>query len=236
MDAPDRLSRGNSGHERRPAAAHIDGPAVTVAIPVYNGGRTITAALQSVFEQTYTDYEIIVIDDGSTDDTGAEVAQWGGRVRYERQANGGPARARNQALRHARGRYVAFLDADDVWLPRKLERQIAYFTEHPETGLLHTAALVSRAPTRTALEALDTPAREVINDPPARVYCDLFHSRLDINTLTVMARRDVLLECGGFNERRELHVEDWDLWLRIASRYPIGYIDLPLAVHRPEAG
>jgi len=237
VDAADRLSRGTSSHEQRPAASGSDGtPTVTVVIPVYNGGRTIGPALQSVFDQTYTDYEVIVVDDGSTDDTAAEVARWAGHVRYERQANGGPARARNKALRLARGRFVAFLDADDVWLPRKLERQIAYFAEHPDTGLLHTAAMVSRAPTRTALEALDTPSREAINEPPARVYCDLFHSRLDINTLTVMARRDVLLECGGFNERRELHVEDWDLWLRIASRYPIGYIDLPLAVHRPGGG
>src|SRR5439155_1043267 len=70
-------------------------------------------------------------------------------------------------------------------------------------------------------------------DKPKRVYCDLFHGRLDINTLTVMVPRKVLLECGGFDERRELHVEDWDLWLRIAARHPVGYLSWPLAVHRP---
>jgi glycosyltransferase involved in cell wall biosynthesis len=208
-------------------------PEVTVAIPVYNGGRTIAAALQSVFEQTYTNYEVIVVDDGSTDDTAAQVAKWAGRVRYECQQNGGPASARNEALRYARGRYVAFLDADDVWLPLKLERQLAYFARYPETGLLHTATLVSPAPTHTALAALAKPASDDAGAPPRRVYADLFHGRFDISTLTVMAPREVLLACGGFDERRELHVEDWDLWLRVAARFPIGFLDIPLAVHRP---
>ena len=208
-------------------------PQVTVVIPAFNAGRIITAALQSVFGQTYRDYEVIVVDDGSTDDTAAQVAEWGDRLTYVHKPNGGPASARNEALRRARGRLIAFLDADDVWLPRKLERQVAYFDKFPETGLLHSAALVSRAPTPTALQTLDKIPLDEVGNPPAKVYCDLFHGRLDINTLTVMVPRDVLLECGGFDERRELHVEDWDLWLRIAARHPVGYLSFPLAVHRP---
>jgi glycosyltransferase involved in cell wall biosynthesis len=208
-------------------------PETTVAIPVFNAGRTIGAALQSVFAQTYRDYEVIVVDDGSTDDTASQVAEWGDRVTYVYQPNRGPAGARNEALRHAHGRFIAFLDADDIWLPRKLERQVAYFARFPETGLLHTAALVSHAPTRTALETTDSLTPDTFDAPPHRVYCDLFHGRLDINTLTVMAPRHVLLQCGGFDERRELHVEDWDLWLRIAARHPVGYLNSPLAVHRP---
>jgi GT2 family glycosyltransferase len=205
----------------------------TVAIPVFNAGRTIGAALQSVFAQTYRNYEVIVVDDGSTDDTASQVAEWGDRVTYVYQPNRGRAGARNEALRHARGRFIAFLDADDVWLPRKLENQIAYFVRFPETGLLHTAALMSDAPTRTALETTDALTPDVFDAPPNQVYCDLFHGRLDIDTLTVMAPRTVILECGGFDERRELHVEDWDLWLRIAARHPVGYLRSPLAVRRP---
>ena len=144
-------------------------PHVTVAIPAFNAGRTIGAALQSVFAQTYRDYEVIVVDDGSTDDTAAQVAEWGDRLAYVSQPNRGPAGARNEALARARGTFIAFLDADDVWLPRKLERQVAYFARFPETGLLHTAALVSRAPTRTALETLDTLTPNTIGPPPARV-------------------------------------------------------------------
>jgi glycosyltransferase involved in cell wall biosynthesis len=199
-------------------------PEVTVAIPVYNGGRTIGAALQSVFEQTYTNYEVIVVDDGSTDDTAVQVTKWADRVRYQRQQNSGPASARNVALRSARGRYVAFLDADDIWLPAKLERQIAYFARFPQTGLLHTGAVVSSAPTHAALDAIGAAPGDDADTPPRLAYGDLFHGWLDISTLTVMAPRDVLLE---------LHVEDWDLWLRVAARFPLGFIAAQLAIHRP---
>jgi glycosyltransferase involved in cell wall biosynthesis len=208
-------------------------PDVTVAIPAYNAGLTIGAALQSVFDQTFTNYEVVVVDDGSTDDTASQIARWGDRVRYTCQPNSGPAAARNEALRHARGRYVAFLDADDVWLPRKLEHQIAYFARFPDTGLLHTATLVSREPTLAAIEALGARHAERAGDPPRRMFGDLFHGRFDVRTLTVMAPREVLLDCGGFDERREIHVEDWDLWLRVAARFPVGFLDIPLAVHRP---
>ena len=208
-------------------------PHVTVIIPAYNAGRTITAALESVFAQTYSDFDVIVVDDGSTDDTALRVAEWGARVTYIRQQNGGPASARNEAVRHSRSPLIAFLDADDVWLPRKLERQVAYFARFPETGLLHSAAIVSRTPTQAVLDTADTVPVEVLGAAPTNVFCDLFHARLEINTLTVMTRRDVLTELGGFDERRELHVEDWDLWLRIAARHPVGYLPTPLAVHRP---
>ena len=208
-------------------------PQVTVIIPAYNAGRTITAALQSVFAQTYRDYDVIVVDDGSTDDTALRVAEWGDRATYVRQENAGPASARNEALRHSSSPLVAFLDADDVWMPRKLERQVAYFARFPETGLLHSGAIVSRTPTDTLLETLDTVPVDALGDPPSNVYCDLFHGVLEIYTLTVMVRRDVLTAVGGFDERRELHVEDWDLWLRIAARHTVGYLPNALAVHRP---
>src|ERR1700733_8382922 len=149
-------------------------PEVTVVIPAFNAGRIITAALQSVFGQTYRDYEVIVVDDGSTDDTASQLAEWRDRLTYVYQPNGGPGSARNEGLRRARGRLIAFLDADDVWLPRKLERQVAYFDKFPETGLLHAATIVSRAPATTALQTLDTVPLDDVGNPPARVYCDLF--------------------------------------------------------------
>jgi glycosyltransferase involved in cell wall biosynthesis len=201
-------------------------------IPVYNGGRTIVAALRSVFAQTYRDFEVIVVDDGSTDDTADRVSTWGDAVTYLAQANGGPARARNTALARARGRFVAFLDADDAWFPTKLERQVAYFKEFPNTGLLHTGMLVSAAPAAALLEAVDG----VVTSPhvlPTNQFASVFHGDVDVNTLTVMIQREVLGEVEWFDERRELHVEDWDLWLRIAARYPVGYLAAPLAVHRP---
>src|SRR5216684_1906852 len=208
-------------------------PEVTVIIPAYNAGRTISAALQSVFAQTYRNYEVIVVDDGSTDDTAMRVRECGNRVQHIRQANAGPGRARNEGIRRAAGRLIAFLDADDVWLPRKLQLQVDYFERFPGTGLLHTATIVSRTPTPTLRETVDTLPLDAPADPPRHVFGDLFHAAIDINALTVMVRRDVLADVGGFDERRELHVEDWDLWLRIAARFPIGYTPFPLAVHRP---
>jgi len=100
-------------------------PEVSVVIPAYNAGRTISAALASVFAQTYRDFEVIVVNDGSTDDTAQRLEEWSGRLVTICQRNGGPGRARNEGIARARGRLIAFLDADDIWLPRKLERQVA---------------------------------------------------------------------------------------------------------------
>src|SRR5207253_10816654 len=112
----------------------IANPDVSVVIPAFNAASTIDAALQSVFAQTYRSFEVIVVDDGSEDATAARVAEWGDRVVYVRQPNGGPGRARNVGIAHARGRLIAILDADDAWMPRKLQQQVAYFDRFPETG------------------------------------------------------------------------------------------------------
>jgi GT2 family glycosyltransferase len=209
-------------------------PTVSVVIPAYNAGRTIDAALRSVFAQTYRDFEVVVIDDGSVDDTAERVGAWGDTVAFRRQHNAGPAAARNHGIRIARGRLLAFLDADDIWLPTKLERQVAYFEAFPETGLLHTAALVSRNPVSAMFERGEEPAGEMV--PPENEYCALFHCDRYVRTLTVMVPRAVVQDVGGFDERRELHVEDWDLWLRIAARHPVGYLPATLAIHRPDGG
>lgn len=112
-------------------------PRVSVLIPTYNYGRFLSAALESVFAQTYTDYEVIVLDDGSTDDTAQVVAAYP-QVRYIYQENAGIAAARNRLLDEARGEFAAFLDADDLWLPEKLELQVAYLDAHPECSAVFT--------------------------------------------------------------------------------------------------
>jgi glycosyltransferase involved in cell wall biosynthesis len=196
-------------------------PHVSVVIPVFNSARFIAGALRSVFAQTFTDFEVVVVDDGSEDrDALLEaLGEFSDRIRYVRQPNGGPAKARNTGVAHAAGSLVAFLDADDEWMPEKLARQVAYFNQFPETGLLHTAVVHG------------TPDGAIAG-PPRHAFCELFHTDFFIRTLTVMMPRSVFNELRGFDERREVHVEDWDLWLRIAARYPIGYIDEPLAFHR----
>lgn len=197
-------------------------PHVSVVIPVFNSAPLVGAALRSVFAQTFSDYEVIVVDDGSEDcdQLTAELAAFAGQIQFIRQPNGGPASARNTGIARATGQLVAFLDADDEWLPEKLARQVEYFHRHPETGLLHTAVVDA------------TGAGTAVDGPPTHAFCDLFHTRFYVNTLTVMMPRRLLNEVGGFDERRQIHVEDWDLWLRIAARHPIGFISEPLAYHR----
>lgn len=198
-------------------------PRVSVIIPVYNGARWIGHALRSVFAQTYTDFEVIVVDDGSTDALDEALSEWADRVIFTRQPNRGPASARNVGIRLAAGTLVAFLDADDEWLPEKLALQVAYFEQYPQTGLLHTDVVRSGGHRADETEPFK---------PPVNVFCPLFHTEFFIRTLTVMVPRRVLLDAGGFDERREIHVEDWDLWLRIAARHAVGHLPRRLALHR----
>jgi glycosyltransferase involved in cell wall biosynthesis len=209
-------------------------PRVSVIIPAYNAGRTVDTALHSAFAQTYRNFEVIVIDDGSSDDTAERLAAWGQAITFRRQPNAGPAAARNHGIQLARGELLAFLDADDVWLPTKLERQVEYFDRFPDTGLLHTDAHTTRSTLTVMFETPERPAVEM--EPPANRYCELFHCDRYVKTLTTMVPRHVLQRVGLFDERREFHVEDWDLWLRIAAEYPVGYLDETLAIHRPDGG
>jgi glycosyltransferase involved in cell wall biosynthesis len=202
--------------------------AVSVIIPAFNSASTIRSAVASVEAQTFRDFEIIVVDDGSTDGT-ADVLESTAHLRVVRQANGGPGAARNAGINLAKGRLIGFLDADDMWLPDKLARQVPYFERFPETGLLHAPILIFPAPEANP----PLPARPNQNlSPPRSQYCELFHIDVIINTLSVLVRRTVLMEVEGFDERREVHVEDWDLWLRIAARYPVGYQPQPAGLHR----
>lgn len=203
-------------------------PTVSIVIPAYNAAACIQEALASVFEQTYTDFEVVVVDDGSTDATVEEVQRWGDRVTLIRQDNRGPGAARNAGIARSRGRLIAFQDADDLWLPDKLQLQVDYFARYPETGLLHTAT----CPPGTSWAGL--PPRSTLGmSPPQEQFGPVFQTDVDVNTLTVMTCRGVLDTVGGFDERREIHVEDWDLWLRIAARYPVGYLPHATAIRRP---
>ena len=196
---------------------------VSVVIPVFNAATLVGTALRSVFAQTFRDFEVIVVDDGSEDhlELNQTLAGWAGRIQYIRQPNGGPASARNTGIAHSTGQLIAFLDADDEWLPEKLARQVEYLQQYPETGLLHTGVAGSAT------------ASTAVPGAPRNAFCELFHTAFFVNTLTVMVPRRVFAVVGGFDERREIHIEDWDLWLRIAAQYPMGYIGEPLAFHRP---
>jgi glycosyltransferase involved in cell wall biosynthesis len=192
-------------------------------MPAYNAGRFIGMALSSVQAQTFRDHEIIVIDDGSTDNTSERAAEVAPEALLLRQANGGPGRARNAGIARARGRLVAFLDADDVWFPDALATLVNFARRHPDAGLVHAEYEPSYLTGPPPLEAT----------LPRLRFCEIFHQLHPVPTGAVLVPRKVLEEVGGFDERREVYVEDWELWLRIAARHPVGYVARSVLWHRP---
>jgi glycosyltransferase involved in cell wall biosynthesis len=111
---------------------------ISVIISAYNSSQYILEALDSVFAQSFTDFEVIVVDDGSTDDTRQKIHNYPHAIRYFYQENGGPSKARNLGIRESKGKYIAFLDANEIWLPSKLDKQLAEFKKNPELGMVIT--------------------------------------------------------------------------------------------------
>lgn len=203
-------------------------PRVSVVIPTFNHGRYVGEAVRSALDQSYQDLEVIVIDDGSTDDTREVIRGFGGRVRYFHQENRGLAAARNRGIEESRGSFVAFLDADDLWLPRKLERQLEVFDQHPSASLVYAGIF-----------EVDGEGRVLTEVRPRHRGMALPQLLLDNVVIgsgtTAVVPRECLREVGGFDERLPV-CEDWDLWLRIVRRYELDYADEPLAMYRLHAG
>ena len=200
-------------------------PTVSVVIPAYNSGATLTATINSVLAQTYADYEIIVVDDGSTDNTRAQVETFGSRVHYAYQRNSERSAARNHGIRLARGKYIAFLDADDRWLPEKLAKQVALLEHKPDLALVYCwANLIDPSGAARGLIGQDFPIEQA-------AHCAAFEGLLlgrSIPTLCTIIRAACLATTGVFDEQI-CYIEDWDLWLRFALHYPIGFVPEALA-------
>lgn len=203
---------------------------VSVIIPAWNAERYLAETIESALAQTRPPSEIIVVDDGSEDRT-LEVAQrYAPRVRAIRKPNGGPASARNEAIRNSSGEYLAFLDSDDVWVADKLEEQVAYLDRHREVGLVYGQALIF---TQQGVERVFGRRIGFTEDPSFRLllYGDF------IPNSTVVIRRGCAEAVGPLNERRDLiAVEDYEYWMRIARRFPIAGISRPLAYYRLRDG
>lgn len=191
---------------------------VSVVIPSYNYGRYVAEAIDSALGQTLPPLEVIVVDDGSTDDTPQVLATYGDRIRVLRQKNAGVAIARNSGIAAARGEYVAFLDADDVWLPRKLELQMPRF--EGAVGLVHCGVEfgnVIQLPRvgGDVADALLLLEPDVIHGPGS----------------TVVVPKRVAEEIGGFDASLPAS-EDWDFIYRVASRYRVAHVAEPLVHYR----
>ena len=200
-------------------------PLVTVVIPNYNCGRFLADAVDSVLQQTYTRCEIVVVDDGSTDDSRDVARRYGDRLRVVTQANQGVSAARNTGIAHARGELVAFLDADDLWKPEKLARQVPLFA-NPAVGIVYCG-----------LEYVDESLRPLGTNLTGRRGSVLREIALLRGTVvlaggsTAVARRVCFDEAGGF-DREMSTAADWDMWRRIACRWEVDVVREPLMRYR----
>jgi glycosyltransferase involved in cell wall biosynthesis len=202
-------------------------PLISVIIPSYNAARYLPQAIESVLAQSYRPFEILVIDDGSTDDTVSVLEKYRSSIRYFRQPNGGPARARNRGIAEARGRYIAFLDADDIWLPNKLSQQVQCLERNAEAALVHSD--IYYLDDETQLQSLREVGRASYVGNCYRLLLE--HNRIIFST--VLVRRESLAQVGGFDEQiRHASTEDYDLVLRLGRRFPFAYIPEPLTVYR----
>ena len=202
---------------------------VAVVVPCYNAASYLARALDSVLAQTYTNFRLCVVDDGSTDETARLLrgyAEYGSCVRQQRS---GAAAARNRGISVCKERYIAFLDADDYWLPTKLERQIALLEQNPGVGLVCSdcATIEGRKNIGSYFSNTKVPKT-------GRLF-ELLTRECFIFTPTVVVRRACMEEVGLFNESLEVS-EDFELWLRIAARWDVAVVPEVLAVRetRPE--
>jgi glycosyltransferase involved in cell wall biosynthesis len=203
-------------------------PLVSIIIPAYNPGGLIRETILSVLAQTYANYEIIVVDDGSTDDTAEIVKRIDDpRLKYYFQPNSGlPAKPRNKGVELARGAYLAFLDHDDVWLPRKLEVQMAVVDKDPLIGLVCANGYFMPGGDKTRRLMVKGIKSGYLKDRTFLPGNVVFQS-------TALVRKECFKRVGGFNEDPELKaIEDYDLWLRLYAKYPCYFLEEPLAYYR----
>jgi glycosyltransferase involved in cell wall biosynthesis len=205
------------------------GDLVSVVIATYNMGQYLPQAVQSVLAQTYPNVEVQIVDDGSTDDTPTIVRQWDGhpRVRVHPQANAGKAHAMNQGVALSGGSFIAYLDADDIWLPEKLARQMPLFAAQSEFGVVYSD-----------YERMDGEGRPLQKGPThmhrGRVSGPLLIENF-VPYSTAVVRRECFDRIGGFDETIRMGL-DYDLWLRLSAHCQFDFIPAPTARYRIWAG
>ena len=201
-----------------------DHPRVSVIIPTYNRATLVVEAVASALAQTYRDFEVLVVDDGSTDGTLKALAPFLGEVKLQRLSRRrGVSAARNLGIAAARGQWLAFLDSDDLWLPEKLARQMAFLGNKPDCLICQTEEIWMRRGVR-------------VNPPLTHLKAGgrIFLRSLErcmVSPSAVILRRSLLKANGAFDENLPA-AEDYDLWLRLAWRYEVGLVPEPLVIKR----
>lgn len=192
---------------------------VSVIIPTYNREHVITRAVDSVLAQTFQDFELLIVDDGSRDGTHERLTAYGNRITYLYQENHGVSHARNTGIRASAGEFVAFLDSDDVWMPDKLEHQIAAMMSQPDIPLCHTEEIWIRNGVR-----VNPGKKHRKHGGYIFPYC---LPLCVVSPSSIVLRRWVFDRIGLFDETLPA-CEDYDLWLRIAPRYNVLFLEEPL--------
>ena len=214
-------------------------PLVSIVIPAYNCAAFVAEAVQSALDQDYPSTEVIVVNDDSSDKTPSVLRSFGDAIRVIDQKNSGAAVARNNGLAAARGEYVAFLDADDVWLQGKLSVQVAHLQENQDVGIVFTDWHVwpTDADGRFHLPALDKTPRQGVNADPT--HSGWLYNRLlfdcELLTTTVMLRASLVRAIGGFDTTM-YSGEDYDFWLRASREAKISKLACVGALYRTVAG
>ncbi len=201
-------------------------PLVSIVVPTYNCAAFLPSSIGSILAQTYDSYEIIVINDGSTDNTSEVLQPFMQKIRYiQLEQNRGGAAARNIGIRSARGKYIAFFDADDLWLPEKLQTDIGYFNRYPDVSMVCSRHINMDEHGKVFDEA---PGKQL---PSGNVFSQLFSEQNFVITSSVTVRKEVFEAVGVFDEEL-VNCQDWDLWLRIAFHFKVAGINKPLVKYR----
>lgn len=197
---------------------------VSVIVPVYNHEEYIEDCVESILPQTYRNFEVIVVDDGSTDNTAEKLLKYRDKINYLYKENGGGASALNVGIKASKGNYIAWLSSDDMFLPEKLELQIKRFEEDPELGLVHSDwYTIDKKGKITGHEKASNYGKD-------KVILELLKHNF-INGSTTMIRRECFLKVGLFDENMR-YSADGDLWSRLIRYYEFGHIPLPLIKYR----
>lgn len=204
----------------------IDNPLVSIVIPTYNRAELVTQAIVSALQQDYKPIEIIVIDDGSTDETSEQISKFGNRVNYWKTKNNGQSAARNFGVHLAKADFIAFLDDDDLFDKKKTSLQMQIFNTYPETALVacQTKQQISG---KNIEEAILTSQRKKRGYVPFEEIASTPHTSI-APSASIFRKKD-FIENGGF-DTGITHGEDWDLVIRIASKKPVYFLDEPLVI------